>query len=176
MDRGSIWSVHTDVVTILLYFCVDTATIDADISLKYTEDDIRLCTMQRAVLRQKLGVSFCYYDKGEKIHYIKLTEDLKSSLAMRAGIKSYDRIITLNGVNVENDTQNQFMERFESERHLPVQMLLCSPATYQHYRTCGKPLHHDLRTIQRLQPVYASSSNRYSSMFAFHFDYHSIYS
>ena len=151
-------------------FCIEPATINADISLKYTEDDIRLCTMQRAVLRQKLGVSFYYYDKGERFHYIKLTEDLKSTLAIRSGIKSYDRIVTLNGVNVEHDTQNQFMERFESERHLPVQMLVCSPATYEHYRTCGKSLHHDLSTVQRLQPVYASSSNQDSPKFLLHFD------
>ena len=117
--------------------------------------------MQRAVLKQKLGVHFYYYDKDERFHYIKLTEDLKSTLAMRSGIKNYDRIVTLNGVNIENDTQTQFMERFEADRHLPVQMLVCSPSTYVHYRENGKSLHNNLPTVQQLQPVYASSSNEH---------------
>ena len=117
--------------------------------------------MQRAVLKQKLGVHFYYYDKGERFHYIKLTEDLKSTLAIRSGIKNYDRIISLNGISIENDTQTQFMERFEAERHLPVQMLVCSPATYVHYKETLKPLHSNLPTVQQLQPVYASSGNEH---------------
>jgi C-terminal processing protease CtpA/Prc len=123
--------------------------------------------MQRAVLKQLLGLHFNHYDGQEKFHYIRLIKDLPLSLARRAGIKEYDRIITLNGVNIEKDTANQFMERFKSERHLPVQMLVCSPATYAHYKDNNKPIHNDLTTVQRLKPVYATSSKTLS----FKYDY-----
>jgi C-terminal processing protease CtpA/Prc len=114
--------------------------------------------MQRAIPQQLLGVHFYHFDGQEKIYYIQLIKDLPLSLARRAGIKEYDRIITLNGVNIEKDTFDQFRKRFKSERYLPVQMLVCSPATYAHYKDNNKPIHSDLSTVQRLKPVYATSS------------------
>ncbi|CAF4151847.1 unnamed protein product [Rotaria sordida] len=91
------------------------------------------------------------------VYYV---EDLPSSLARRAGLKSYDRIIFLNGVNIENDSQTQFNHRFDIDRHLPVEMLVCNPATYEHYKANQKIVHFDLPTIQRLKPIYATSSNK----------------
>ncbi|CAF4419276.1 unnamed protein product, partial [Rotaria sp. Silwood2] len=132
--------------------------VDENINLTYTDDDIRLCTMQRAVPQQRIGVYFHYFAP-QRFHYIKLTEDAPSSLARRAGLKNYDRIIFLNGVNIENDNYDQFYYRFDTERHLPVQMLVCSPATYEHYKTNKKLFHNDLTTIQRLKPVYATSTS-----------------
>ncbi|CAF4289774.1 unnamed protein product [Rotaria sp. Silwood2] len=135
-----------------------TAAVDESINLTYTNDDIRLCTMQRAIPEQKIGVSLHYF-ASQLFHYIKLTENLPSSLAHRAGLKSYDRIIYFNGVNIENDTYEQFDLLFETARHLPVQMLVCSPATYRHYKTNKKRFHLDLPTIQHLKPVYATSTS-----------------
>jgi len=114
--------------------------------------------MQRAIPQQKLGF-YRYYHRQHRYHFIKLTEELESSLARRAGIKTYDRIISLNGVNIEDGTLDQLGKRFESERHLPVQMLVCSPATYEHYKANNQRLHSDLPTVQHLKPVYATSSN-----------------
>ena len=82
---------------------------------------------QRAILKQLLGVDFCYYNGQEKFHYIELLKDLLMSLTCRGGIKNDDRIIISNGINIEKDTHEQFVERFESEGHCPVQMLVCSP-------------------------------------------------
>ncbi len=143
---------------IFLTFQTERASVDKNICLIYEQDDIRLCTMQRAIFQQLLGVRFYHYDGPEKFHYIEPIKDLPLSLACRGGIKNYDRIITLNGVNIEKDTFDQFMERFKSERHLPVQMLVCSPATYAHYKDNNKSIHSDLPTVQRLKPVYATSS------------------
>jgi hypothetical protein len=141
-----------------MIFHIDPASVDESNSLIYEKDDIRLCTMQCAIPEQKLSVHFRYH-RQERFHYIKLTEDLQSSLARRAGIKTYDRIITFNDVNIENDIYNQFDERFDAERHLPVEMLVCSVATYAHYKANNKLLHCDLPTVQHLKPVYATSSN-----------------
>ncbi|CAF2838219.1 unnamed protein product [Rotaria sp. Silwood2] len=118
--------------------------------------------MQRAIPQQKMGLNSFYF-ASKRFHYITLTEDWPLSLALRAGIKSYDRIIFFNGVNIENDTFDQFIHRIDIERHLPVQMLVCSPATYEHYKANKKPFHCDLPTIQRLKPVYATSSNKTAS-------------
>ena len=141
-----------------MMFYIGNTTIDENVSLLHENDDIRLCTMQRAVPEQMLGVYFIY-SASQRFIFIELSDKSQSSLARRAGINSYDRIISLNGVNVENNTLKQFMNRFESERHLPVQMLVCSPATYEHYKVNKKHLHSNLPTIQRLKPVYAISSN-----------------
>ena len=127
----------------------------------YEHDDIRLCTMQRAVSPQLLGVIFSYYHRQKPFNYIILDEDTPLSLARRSGIKNYDRIIFYNGINIENGTADQIRTRFRSNRHLPVQMLVCSPATYAHYKANNKPFHIDLSTVQRLTPVYATTSNEY---------------
>ncbi|CAF3348109.1 unnamed protein product [Rotaria socialis] len=134
------------------------AAVDQNIDLMHKNDDIRLCTMQRAVPEQLLGVRFCYFIQ-QQFHYIKLNENLPSSLAHRAGLKSYDRIIFFNDVNIENENFKQFLHRFKTARHLPVQMLVCSPTTYSHYKAVGKDFHCELPTVQRLKPVYATSTS-----------------
>ncbi|CAF3701490.1 unnamed protein product [Rotaria sp. Silwood1] len=55
----------------------DLASVDETISLNYEEDDIRLCTMQRAISEQKLGFFSCYHRK-ERFHYVKFYGDWKS--------------------------------------------------------------------------------------------------
>lgn len=62
-------------------------------------------------------------------------------------------MISLNGVNIEEDTLEQFDARFDVDRHLPVQLLVCSSATYAQYKLNNLPLHIELRTVQYLQPV-----------------------
>ncbi|CAF5020280.1 unnamed protein product [Rotaria sp. Silwood1] len=144
----------------MIYY-VDLASVDETISLNYEEDDIRLCTMQRAIPEQKLGFFSCYHRK-ERFHYVKFYGDWKSSLAYRAGIKNFDRIIALNDTNIEKDTPYQVDKRFNTNRHLPVQMLVCSPATYIHYRSTGKLLQSDLSTVQHLKPIYAISRSEFT--------------
>ncbi|CAF4743106.1 unnamed protein product [Rotaria sp. Silwood1] len=147
-----------EMVQALIETNYDLASVDETISLNYEEDDIRLCTMQRAIPEQKLGFFSCYHRK-ERFHYVKFYGDWKSSLAYRAGIKNFDRIIALNDTNIEKDTPYQVDKRFNTNRHLPVQMLVCSPATYIHYRSTGKLLQSDLSTVQHLKPIYAISTS-----------------
>ncbi|CAF3845525.1 unnamed protein product [Rotaria sp. Silwood1] len=136
-----------------------SAAVDENISLTDTNDDIRLCTMQRAIPEQRLEIGLHYFIP-QKFYYIKLIEDSPSSLARRAGLKSYDRVIFLNGVNIENDSPMQFDHRFDIDRHCPVQMLVCSPATYDHYKANKMSFSCDLPSVQRLKPIYATSSNQ----------------
>lgn len=114
--------------------------------------------MQRAISKQLLGLAWGEYP-AEKFKFFTLMTDLPSSLARRAGLKSYDRVIFLNGINIEDDTFQQFLSRFRMQKHLPVQMLVCDPATYAHYKANNKTFRCDLPTVQHLKPVYATSSN-----------------
>lgn len=114
--------------------------------------------MQRLAPKQLVGIYRSYHKQGH-FHYIELSDDSQSSLAYRSGIKNYDRVICLNGVNIEQDSHEQSTKYFESQLHLPLQMLVCSPATYQHYKSNGMIIHNDLPTVQHLRPVFDISCN-----------------
>jgi hypothetical protein len=137
----------------LLNFSSGPAAVDANINMTYDGDDIRLCVMQRATPNQLLGVERRYFHR-HRIHHIILSDESPSSLAYRAGIKSYDRIIAMDGINVENDTPEQFGQRFDVRRDLAAEILVCSPATYAHYKSNGMHLHCVLSSVQRLKPVF----------------------
>lgn len=108
--------------------------------------------MLRSSPSQLLGITHGYYTP-QRFRFITLTDSSMSSLAYRAGIKNYDRVIAYNGLNIEADSVDQFPDRFNRDRHLPVQMLLCSPATYEHYKAHQHRIHIGLETVQYLQPV-----------------------
>jgi hypothetical protein len=57
-------------------------------------------------------------------------------------------------VNVEKNTLEQWKERWKTQRYLPVQILVCSPATYTHYKLNNMSLHENLPTVQRLKPAF----------------------
>jgi hypothetical protein len=115
--------------------------------------------MQRIIPSQLLGISLCYH-KQRRFHSIELSGDFESSLAYRAGMKNCDRVICFNDIDIEEDTVDQFVERFDAQLHLPVQMLVCSPATYEHYKSNNKRIHFDLSTVQHLKPVFDISCNK----------------
>lgn len=126
--------------------------------LSTKKDDIRLCIMQRAIPAQRLGVFNGFY-RQEHVHHILLSNKLESSLAYRAGIKDNDVLIALNGVNVENYTYNQCLSRYGVYRDIPVDILVCDWATYQHYKNKNQTIHRDLPTVQHRRPVFATTSN-----------------
>lgn len=143
---------------IIIVFFEDIPSIDEHINVKYEKDDIRLCTMQRSTPDQLIGIQFYYY-RQDRFHYIELLSDCKSTLAYRAGLRNFDRIISINGVNIEKYRPKRCTKRFRAQSHLPVQMLVCSPATYAHYKLNDMSLHENLPTIQRLRPVFDISCN-----------------
>ncbi|CAF1173679.1 unnamed protein product [Rotaria sordida] len=122
--------------------------------------------MQRAVPEQKLGVILRYHNQ-HRFYYLTWSTDSQSSLAYRAGIQNFDRVIELNGINVENDTDEQIDQRFDVRRDFPVEILVCNPSTYQHYKSNNKTLHRHLPTVQRLKPVYDTSGHSSSLLLLF---------
>jgi hypothetical protein len=144
---------------ISFFFFEDWPCIDENVDLTYDNDDIRLCTIQRSKPRQLIDITFYYY-RQDQFYYIRLRHDYESTLAYRAGLRNFDRIISINGINVEQYTPKQYAEFFKAQRHLPVQMLVCNPATYAYYKSNDIPLHENLPTVQRLRPVFDQSCRR----------------
>lgn len=127
--------------------------VDEKTSLTYTQDDIRLITIHRATPDQLLGI-YTRYHKHEYFHFITLLEDFQSTLAYRAGVKSYDRLIEFNGVNIEDETYQQFEQRFKSQLQPPTKMLVCSPATYAQYKSHNQRIHENLPTVKHCKTIY----------------------
>ncbi|CAF1596994.1 unnamed protein product [Adineta ricciae] len=112
--------------------------------------------MQRAIVKQRLGITLAYH-KRRRVHYLRLIDRSLFSLAYRAGLKDYDRIISLNGIIIENDTPDKFKRRFCLDGSYSIQLLVCNRATYEHYKSNSKALHSGFPTVQQLVPVYATT-------------------
>ena len=129
---------------------VDPCTIDSNISLTYVNDDIRLCTIQRTVSGQSTGL-FSHYHRHECFHYITLNADDQSSVAYRAGLRSFDRVIECNGIQIEAEPADHLQQTLDRTGTRPLQMLVCSPATYLHYKQNNKRLHGDLASVLAIE-------------------------
>jgi hypothetical protein len=144
------------------FLFIDPYAIDEKTSRLYITDDIRLCIIQRAIPEQRLGI-IPHYHRHERFHYVKLSDDYKSTLAFHAGIKSFDRVIEYNGINIEDDSAENFKKRIDDIGDQLFQLLVCSPATYAHYKKSNRHLHSHLSTVKRLQPV-RDTTSKYSKM------------
>ena len=111
-----------------------------------------MCTIQRAISAQRLSI-FLYYHRHERFHYIKLSGDDKSAFVLGAGIRPFDRVIEFNGTNIEEDSADSLKQKIDDPTNQLFQLLICSPATYAHYKRYKKHLHSNLDTVQRLKPA-----------------------
>ena len=116
-----------------------------------------MCTIEKVRHRQPLGI-VPYYHRHERFHYVKLNDDYQSTLAFYAGIKSFDRVIECNGRNVEDDSAENFKKKIDTIGDQLFQLLVCSPATYIHYKKNNKCLHSKLDTVKHLKPVLKTAS------------------
>jgi C-terminal processing protease CtpA/Prc len=140
-----------------MFLSIDPLAVDENTPLTYTTDDIRLCTIQRMTPGEVLGL-FLHYHRHERFHYIKLSDDYESTLAFRAGIRSFDRIIEYDGINIEEDSTENLKKKIDNPNNQFLHLLVCSPATYAHYKTNKKHLHSNLDTVKRLKPVHHIAS------------------
>jgi hypothetical protein len=126
---------------------VDPCAMDETTSPVYSADDIRLCTMHRATRDQSFGLILRYH-RHEGFHYVTLLGDPGSNLAHSAGVRSFDRLIEFNGMNIETDSADALSKRLNDVDTLYLHLLVCSPATYMHYKAKGVPLHRHLDTVK----------------------------
>ena len=141
----------------IFFLFIDPLAVDENTSLTYTTDDIRLCTIQRVTHGEVLGLSL-HYHRQEHFHYIKLIDDFESTLAFRAGIRSFDRLIEYNGSNIEEVSADNLKKYFDDPTNQFFNLLVCSPATYAHYKKNKKYLYCHLDTVKRLKPVHDIAS------------------
>ncbi|CAF1418902.1 unnamed protein product, partial [Didymodactylos carnosus] len=125
-------------------------SINPESSLQYIEDDIRSCTMQRRRKEDTLGLIFKYH-KHEKFHYLLLSSGYQETLAYRAGIKPYDRVIEFNEVNIERESSGEYEKRYDQILLKPITLLVCNPSTYAYYRQQRRSINTDLPTVKFMQ-------------------------
>jgi hypothetical protein len=121
-------------------------------SLIYQNDDIRLCQMESNTSHASFDL-FLHYHRHEGFHYLTLNDDDTNSLALRAGLKSFDRIIQWNDQDVQNWTGTQLQQCFDSNEGRTLRLLVCDPATFRHYRESNRSIDANLDTVQQLEPV-----------------------
>ena len=103
---------------------LDPPAVDDNTPLTYTKDDIRLCTIQRITPKEVLGL-FLHYHRHEHFHYIKLSDDYESTLAFRAGLRSFDRVIEYNGTNVEEESADTLNKKLDDPKNQFLHLLVC---------------------------------------------------
>ena len=140
-------------------FHIGPAAIDDNTTLVYIADDIRLCTMRVSSANRSIGIAMEYH-KHEEFYYVKPVDNFQSTLAFRAGVKHYDRVIEINGTNVENIKHKRILQHLMNRCGFTIQFLLCDPATYEHYKTNEKQLHSNLDTVQLLKPIGDNQSKK----------------
>jgi hypothetical protein len=73
--------------------------------------------------------------------------------AQEAGIKSDDRLIEINGQNIQNFDHDQVTQRIRAVQYPePLQMLVADVATYDHYKREQKLIHRSLPTVRVMPP------------------------
>jgi hypothetical protein len=84
-------------------------------------------------------------------------ENLSYIDATLAGIKDNDRLIEINGQNIEDLDHGQVKQRFNSIKYPTlVQLLVTDVITYDYYKHQDKVIHHNLPTVKSM-----SSSRMY---------------
>ncbi|CAF4357969.1 unnamed protein product [Rotaria sp. Silwood2] len=119
---------------------------------KQHSDDIRLCTITRSNEQDKWGFSFNYNDDG---HYCSINilsgPNNRQSNAALAGIKSEDRLIEINGENIQNLTYTELKQRINDIRYpQSLQMLVADAETFNNYKEKNKPIHSKLQSVKYL--------------------------
>jgi hypothetical protein len=137
-------------------FTVDHHTIASD-----SQDQIRICTLSRLITHEHLGFEF-HYHKQQRFHYILLTANDDISLAQLAGLRNFDRIIEMNGKNVEDvpgweKLQEQFCFLLNQQPEDPIKFTVLDPNTYNRYKESNKSLSSFSSAVTVMKPIQIDS-------------------
>lgn len=137
----------------------------------FIKEDIRLCTINRADANDAFGIELNYHRK-EQFHSLSIipgrNNGPSSKLLNRtqvinfhsllidaelAGIKSEDRLIEINGQNIQTLDHEHVTQRIRSvEYPEPLQMLVVDVPTYEYYKQQQKLIHRSLPNVKILPP------------------------
>lgn len=115
--------------------------------------------MQVSSADRSTGIQIAYH-KHERFLYIKPDDNFQNTLATRAGVQPYDRLIEINGTNIEGIVDSRMIRLLMNRIGYTIQLLFCNPATYEHYKTNKKRLHSNLETVKLMKPVRNSQSKK----------------
>ncbi|UJR14959.1 hypothetical protein I4U23_001938 [Adineta vaga] len=137
-------------------------------TIPLAREDIRLCTINRADPTDTFGIELNYHRR-EQFHSLNITagRDNGPSNAELAGIKTDDRLIEINGVNIQNFDHEQVTQRIRAVRYPePLEVLVADVPTYDYYKQQQKLIHRGLPNVRIMSPnrparsVSPSSSRR----------------
>ncbi|UJR14446.1 hypothetical protein I4U23_001443 [Adineta vaga] len=125
------------------------------------QEDIRLCTILRTNSRDPPGFVIDYNQK-ERSHVLNIVPSCQNRLsdAELAGIKPNDRLIEINGKNIENLTNEEIKQRIHAIKYPnSLQLLVVDVPTYHYYQQQNKRIYRKLSNVCILPPNIPSPSN-----------------
>ena len=108
--------------------------------------------MRLSSANRSTGILMIYH-KHEQFYYVKPVDNFQNTLAAHAGVKPYDRLIEINGTNVENIADKRIIQFLMSRSGRTIQLLLCNPATFEYHKRNKRQIHSNLDTVKLMKPV-----------------------
>ncbi|CAF3987237.1 unnamed protein product [Rotaria sordida] len=138
-------------------------------SIPLRNEDIRLCTIYRADPTDTFGIELNYHRR-EQFYSLSIIpgRDNERSNAELAGVKTEDRLIEINGQNIQNLIHEQVTSRIRAIKHPdPLEVLVADVPTFEYYKQQQKLIHRGLPNVKIMpanRPMHpaspAASSNR----------------
>lgn len=146
-----------------------TSSVLPSLITSLPNEDIRLCTINRADTSDPFGIELNYHRK-EQFHSLSITPGRDNGPSSKknilflfvlffillfyldaelAGIKNQDRLIEINGQNIQTFDHEQVTQRIRAVKYPePLQMLVASVPTYDYYKQQQKLIHRGLPTVK----------------------------
>ncbi|CAF3566014.1 unnamed protein product [Rotaria sp. Silwood1] len=119
-------------------------------SIPLRNEDIRLCTIYRADSSDTFGIELNYHRR-EQFHSLSIVpgRDNGRSNAELAGIKTDDRLIEINGQNIQSLSHEQITQRIRAVKHPdPLEILVADVPTFEYYKQQQKIIHRGLPNVK----------------------------
>ncbi|CAF1230905.1 unnamed protein product [Rotaria sordida] len=123
-------------------------------SVPSRNEDIRLCTIDRADSADTFGIELNYHRR-EQFHSLSIIpgRDNERSNAEVAGVKTDDRLIEINGQNIQNLSHEQITQRIRAIKHPdPLEVLVADVPTFEYYKQQQKLIHRGLPNVKVMPP------------------------
>ncbi|CAF3177363.1 unnamed protein product [Rotaria sp. Silwood2] len=119
-------------------------------SVPLKNEDIRLCSIYRADASDTFGIELNYHRR-EQFHSLSIVSGRNNepSNAELAGIKTDDRLIEINGQNIQNLSHEQITQRIRAVKHPdPLEVLVADVPTFVYYKQQQKLIHRNLPNVK----------------------------
>ena len=115
--------------------------------ISVSQNSPRLCHVIKETESQPYGFNFAKHQDGEYV----LRVDANSA-AETAGLKAGDRIIEVNGFNVEAETHDQILQRMRG-LSTEMKLLVVDQETDLYYKSRGITIHSSMSAVRHLKSM-----------------------